>query len=170
MDARLLILAWFSTCMCLRFDQIRFGFGSTLLGSFQCSWCSSSFLGVWSVLFKFFLFCVFWCLICFFFVLFLVCFRVKPRFLVWFMIKPKFWLNLVKKLGQRVQYPVWFAMIFVKVFFLFNGVSRKKNPLSLFLVVLFQRKMDFYQTKPKKIIHFYMAKNPIFIQAFFFKI
>jgi hypothetical protein len=45
----------------------------------------------------------------------------------------------------------------------------KKNPLSLFLVVLFQRKMDFYQTKPKKIIHFHMAKNPIFIQAFFFK-
>jgi hypothetical protein len=72
-------------------------------------------------------------------------------------------------LGQRVQYPVWFAMIFVKVFFLFNGVSGKKNPLSLFLVVFFQRKMDFYQTKSKKNIHFHMAKNPIFIQAFFFK-
>jgi hypothetical protein len=49
-----------------------------------------------------------------------------------------------------------------------------KHPLSLFLVVLSQRKMDFFQTKHKKIkinifFFLYMAKNPKVIYAFFFK-
>jgi hypothetical protein len=83
------------------------------------------------------------------------------------MIKPNFWLNLVKKIGSEGSIPCLVCHDFCKGFFLFNGVSGKKNPISLFLVVLFQRKMDFYQTKSKKIIHFHMAKNPIFIQAFF---
>jgi len=130
MDARLWILAWFSRCMCLRFDQIRSVFGSTLLGSFQCSWCSLFFFGVWSVLFKFFLVCVFWCLICFFFlVLFLGCFRVKPRFLVWFMIKPKFWLNLVKKIGSEGSIPCLVCHDFCKGFFFCLMVCLEKKTL-----------------------------------------
>jgi len=49
-----------------------------------------------------------------------------------------------------------------------------KHHLSLFLVVLSQRKMDFCQTKHKKIkinifFFLYMAKNPKVIYAFFFK-
>ena len=63
------------------------------------------------------------------------------------MIKPKFWLNLVKKLGQRVQYPVWFAMIFIKVFFLFNGVSGKKKPFKPFFGSFISKKNGFLPNK-----------------------
>jgi len=55
-----------------------------------------------------------------------------------------------KNMGQRILYPVWFA-IFVKSFFEIKSVFGK-HPFDLFWVVLLQEKISFYQTKPKKII------------------
>jgi len=64
------------------------------------------------------------------------------------MIKPKFWLNLVKQIGSKGSMPCLVCHEFCKGFF-FNGVSgKKKKHFKPFLVVLFQRKIDFYQTKP----------------------
>jgi hypothetical protein len=65
LDARLLIIAWFSTCMFLHFDHIWYDLEHILLGFIRVHvgvLHDLYFFGVWSVLFKIFLnfFSVFW--------------------------------------------------------------------------------------------------------------
>ena len=153
MDVRLLIIAWFSTCMCLRFNQIWSVLGSSLLGSSLNILDVLYFFGIWYVLFRL-LFLSFKVFNMFFF----CCFQVKSWFFVRFMVElkisgPPNCINPVGSFWVKDLRHCLVFHIFVKGFFLFNGVS-DKHPLSLFWIVLFQEKTGFCQTKSKKVIFF----------------